>query len=248
MILAALVLAGVGGADILREFIPGTLRWSALGAWGVVILVAGELWGSLPSGIVAVAIAAGWIWLLPVGAAPRAGIWPAVALAVVVIGGVLATAGRADGGIIDTVWALPSPIGNVSAALALLIAGSALFLMESANVVVRVSLRSESTAPHHDTEPDQAGAPVVAPLTEAPRLRGGRLIGPLERILIVALTIGGAAAFVAALIAAKGIVRFPEISRDDSSGRGAEYFLVGSLVSWVQAVGVIFILWYAFST
>ncbi|CAN5377819.1 hypothetical protein BH09ACT6_BH09ACT6_18460 [soil metagenome] len=74
-------------------------------------------------------------------------------------------------------------------------------------------------------------------------LRGGRLIGPLERLLIVSLTLAGFYAVVAALIAAKGIVRFPEISRDGPSGSKAEYFLVGSLVSWTVAVALVGMLW-----
>ena len=63
------------------------------------------------------------------------------------------------------------------------------------------------------------------------------------RLLIVALTLAGAYAIVAALIAAKGIVRFPEISRDGPSGSKAEYFLVGSLVSWTVAVAAAGLLW-----
>jgi hypothetical protein len=34
------------------------------------------------------------------------------------------------------------------------------------------------------------------------------------------------------VIAAKGIVRFPEISKDATGGSKAEYFLVGSFASW----------------
>ena len=46
-------------------------------------------------------------------------------------------------------------------------------------------------------------------------LRDGQLIGPLERLLIVARALSGLYVIAAALIAAKGIVRFPEISRVD---------------------------------
>jgi hypothetical protein len=67
-------------------------------------------------------------------------------------------------------------------------------------------------------------------------LRGGRLIGPLERLLIVGLTLAGALPIVAGLLAAKGIVRFPEISNDRARGSKAEYFLVGSFVSWALAL------------
>src|SRR5690625_4785301 len=75
------------------------------------------------------------------------------------------------------------------------------------------------------------------------RLKGGRVIGPLERIFIMVLTVVGAYHVVAALMAAKGIVRFPEISaearREDTATAGtkAEEFLVGSLASWGLAGG-----------
>ena len=71
-----------------------------------------------------------------------------------------------------------------------------------------------------------AGAP-------APRrgLSGGRWIGPLERLLIVLMAASGPQAAIAAIIAAKGVIRFPEVSKDDT-GEKAEEFLIGSLVSW----------------
>lgn len=72
-------------------------------------------------------------------------------------------------------------------------------------------------------------------------LKGGRLIGPLERALIVVLSLTGAPTLIAAIVAAKGIVRFPEISADRGRGSKAEEFLVGSLVSWACA-GVVALL------
>ncbi|MGV8882374.1 MAG: hypothetical protein ACOH19_09475 [Rhodoglobus sp.] len=76
-------------------------------------------------------------------------------------------------------------------------------------------------------------------------LRGGRVIGPLERVLLVFLALTGAYPVIAALIAAKGIVRFPEISTDRGSGSKAEEFLVGSFTSWfiaALAAGYLFVL------
>jgi hypothetical protein len=86
---------------------------------------------------------------------------------------------------------------------------------------------------------------VVAPLDVVPDLKGGRLIGPLERFLVFALSLAGAYALVAAFVAAKGIVRFPEISRDRGTGNRAEYFLVGSMVSWVIALGAALLVWWS---
>jgi len=38
-------------------------------------------------------------------------------------------------------------------------------------------------------------------------------------------------------------VRFPEISRDSAGGSKAEYFLVGSLVSWAVAIALAGLVW-----
>ncbi|MDO4243447.1 MAG: beta-carotene 15,15'-monooxygenase [Actinomyces sp.] len=75
----------------------------------------------------------------------------------------------------------------------------------------------------------------VPPPPIGPILHGGRWIGPLERVLLLLLAAGGAHAAVAALVAAKGVIRFPEISKDDT-GAKAEEFLIGSLASWTLAV------------
>ena len=69
---------------------------------------------------------------------------------------------------------------------------------------------------------------------KGPALRGGRWIGPLERLLIIVLAGADAQVAIAALVAAKGVIRFPEISQD-SSGEKAEEFLIGSVSSWILA-------------
>ena len=103
--------------------------------------------------------------------------------------------------------------------------------LKSGNAVVRIALRSE-----------MGGAP--GDQDAAPTLKGGRLIGPLERILVFVLTLAGAYTLLAAVLAAKGIVRFPEISRDRDDGDRAEYFLIGSLVSWVTSLAAAFLVWW----
>lgn len=95
------------------------------------------------------------------------------------------------------------------------------------------------------TEGDAATDVVTAPRDPRSGFKGGRLIGPLERILVLILTLAAAYPILAAMLAAKGIVRFPEISRDGETGARAEYFLVGSLVSWVIALSAAFLVWWA---
>ena len=69
------------------------------------------------------------------------------------------------------------------------------------------------------------------------RIRSGRVIGTLERLLIVLLLIADSPSAVAGVLAAKGILRYPEIRADDASiGELAEYVLVGTLASVLVAV------------
>jgi len=82
-------------------------------------------------------------------------------------------------------------------------------------------------APAHSS----GGSPVAA----RSGLRGGRVIGPIERLAIAVLALFGAQPVIVGLLAAKGIVRFPEIAADGRGGSRAEEFLVGSLVSWSSA-------------
>lgn len=65
--------------------------------------------------------------------------------------------------------------------------------------------------------------------------RGGRIVGPLERVLVFAALLAGVPVVIAGLVAAKGVVRFPEISADRDGGVKAEEFLVGTLCSLLLA-------------
>lgn len=105
----------------------------------------------------------------------------------------------------------------------------------------REAVPSDAVAPDAD-RPDVSG-PSTSPLRGG--FQGGRLIGPLERVLVMMLTLAAAYPILAAMLAAKGIVRFPEISKDGETGARAEYFLVGSLVSWLIALGAAFLVWWA---
>jgi hypothetical protein len=62
--------------------------------------------------------------------------------------------------------------------------------------------------------------------------------------LIVGLSLAGQLAAATAVVAAKGIIRFPEINARkvrDEGGIGiddiTEYFLIGSFASWIVALG-----------
>lgn len=65
----------------------------------------------------------------------------------------------------------------------------------------------------------------------------GRWIGILERLLVYAFVVAGEPAAAALVVAAKSILRYPEISGEHPK-LPAEYVLVGSLASWLAAVAV----------
>lgn len=105
-----------------------------------------------------------------------------------------------------------------------LLAGVVLFQLSSANVVVRLLL-------------DAVGVPATS---NEKQLKGGRLLGPMERLFIVGLGLAGAVTAAAVVVAAKGLLRFPELQRGlEESGPTdvTEYFLVGSFASWLIALG-----------
>jgi hypothetical protein len=74
--------------------------------------------------------------------------------------------------------------------------------------------------------------------TPAPKgetaLSGGRILGLMERLFIAEMVVSGNLTAAAALIAAKGFLRLPEIRSYTERRRGAsdqvtEYFLIGTL-------------------
>ncbi|MGH8870905.1 MAG: hypothetical protein ACRDWS_02910 [Acidimicrobiia bacterium] len=74
---------------------------------------------------------------------------------------------------------------------------------------------------------------------EAPQSenRAGRWIGVLERLLIYVLVLIGAAAAAGLVVAAKSILRFPDISGKPAA-IDPEYVLIGSLASWFLAFSI----------
>lgn len=232
MIAAGLLLLAVGGVDLLRRLIVHR-RVLTFAVAGVVLVAASAGTDAVVAGVLAVAVAAIWTWVVPESGSARAGLWPVGLLGIAVAACVVVAPARPRPGLLGAVWEAYGPRTDVSLDVVLLVAWCLLFLLESGNAVVRIALRAEM------------GERVLPSSGEAPTaLKGGRLIGPLERILVFALTLAGAYTLLAAVLAAKGIVRFPEISRDGEGGDRAEYFLIGSLVSWVTALAAAFLVWW----
>lgn len=232
MIAAGLLLLAVGGVDLLRRLITRR-RPLAFAVAGLVLIALSAGADAIVAGILALAVAAIWTWVVPESGSARTGLWPVGLLGVTVAACVVVAPARSRPGLLGSVWEAYGPRADVSIDVLLLVAGCLLFLLESGNAVVRIALRAEM------------GERVLPATGDAPTtLKGGRLIGPLERILVFALTLAGAYTLLAAVLAAKGIVRFPEISRDGEGGDRAEYFLIGSLVSWVTALAAAFTVWW----
>jgi len=103
-----------------------------------------------------------------------------------------------------------------------LLIGYAVFLVNSANHVVVAVL-------------GLAGPQVQR---SSRTIRGGRIIGPIERLFIFWMAVAGQVLAIGAIIAAKGILRYPEINEQSNANKGrnrgalAEYVLIGSLASW----------------
>lgn len=130
------------------------------------------------------------------------------------------------------------PLGSRAAKMSAVV-GVVVLLTVPANRVVadilavaRHSTQGDGKAVAADREPSQESGKQGEMESS---MRGGRWIGPLERILILLLASVEAPAAIAAIVAAKGVIRFPEISQD-KAGQKAEEFLIGSFVSWILAV------------
>jgi hypothetical protein len=111
--------------------------------------------------------------------------------------------------------------------------GAALFALATSNRIVRLILRL-AWEPNADKEPPEE---LEEPLT------GGRILGPMERLLVGAMVLSGGLVAAGALIAAKGLLRLPEIRSNTAQKQGAsdqitEYFLIGTFSSLLLASGL----------
>ena len=129
-------------------------------------------------------------------------------------------------------WVKLPGIGSVGPDRALMVVAVVLLQLVTGNQLVRLVLGSVG-----------AIKPVGEPQA-SDRLKGGRLLGPMERLLILGLGLAGQLAAATAVVAAKSIIRFPEINAQKARENGGigidevtEYFLVGSFASWIVALG-----------
>jgi hypothetical protein len=228
MTLLALLLAALGAADLVRPRdrvvpVPAAVRAVLVAGAVTLVLTTGLALGVHVLWLVplATALSAAWVLTTPVAGWGSAYPWPLVGLLAAAVAALAVPSPRlGDGWLLRWYDGLDLPaLAGVDAPHALLGAAALVHLVGTSNVLVRMVLTA-------------TGAEVIA---QERSLQGGRVLGPIERIFLFAMALAGEYGALAAVVAAKGILRFPEISRD-APGHAAEYVLVGSFVSWASAL------------
>lgn len=235
----ALILVGFGLADLAHSALRRSYLPELIGAAGVVI--AGLLGGltdarDLLAILIIAVLTLCWGRAVTRGFGDDRPALPLTVAGVTLVAVVLLAplAHPASGPLQHWLDHAPLPIlGGVDADRFLLILGGALVQMSTGNVVVRLVLAAthtiRPTAQDAKSEPEQ-------------ELKGGRLLGPMERLVIFGLGLAGHLTAASLVIAAKGLLRFPELqSRRDQERIHllTEYFLVGSFASWLIALGAL---------
>jgi hypothetical protein len=233
----AVLLIALGIADLCRRAVRAA--WLPLAIGPVVVAACAALCalrhaGDIPLLVLAAAAAVAWEWLCLGSertgrrhAAPLAVFAAALALLIVMSGWSSAVNG------LVARWSswVHLPLDHVTPIRLLMVVGVVLVQFATGNQLVRLVLGSVGAVrPAGEPQPSD-------------RLKGGRLLGPMERLLILSLGVGGQVAAASAVVAAKGIIRFPELNaqKDRNGDVGidevTEYFLVGSFASWLLALG-----------
>lgn len=239
----ALLLIGCAVTDLVFSVRPMRRTPEAVGATSVLLLgLLADL--TEPRDLVALIVLAGfalgwgqvvtrgfasdreWLPLTVLGA----GLLIAIALS--------PYAGRADGILGDWLDRTPfAVLASLDADQGLLLLGVMLIQLSTGNVLVRLVLAVTGIV-----DPTRGQGRAVPSY----RLKGGRLLGPMERVFIVGLGLAGQLTAASVVVAAKGLLRWPELQAAREEGPGihqvTEYFLVGSFVSWMLALGSLVLL------
>jgi hypothetical protein len=229
----ALLLVAMGVTDLVHSVRPTRFLPGVVGAALTVVigLLAGLTgWPDLVAVLALGGFALAWERVVALGfRTARAGLPLAMlgvgAATVVLLSGAASGAG---GPYADWLAGVRLPVlSGLDPDRALLLAGVLLAQLSTGNVVVRLVLSATGTM-----RPSTLGG-LQGP---ARTLKGGRLLGPLERLFILGFGLSGNLTAAAIVVAAKGLLRWPELSspqEQDKVHRLTEYFLVGSFVSWL---------------
>ena len=133
---------------------------------------------------------------------------------------------------VEPILVVPLTAGRLENALGF---GSALvFVNLGGTYVVRGVLEKAGTLPRKGRTSPERVQEQEGQTVDAEEYERGRLIGNLERTLLVILVAVDAYAAIAVVVAAKGLIRVHELTTDRDF---AEYFLIGTLASGLVAIG-----------
>ena len=251
MTLLGLILGGVGIMDLV---LPEGLRRNSRSVIGCLIpgvaafavLRLGDVaWQEVIGTVAAVSIASlSWAVIVTWCVRGDGRTWPALATGAAILGGALVLSPYSPtlSGRVDK-WLAEAPLAALSGLSVdrlVLVVGCSLLLMNSGNVIVRLVLTAAGSS---FTRNEQ-------------QIKGGRVLGPMERLLIFGLGLSGNLEAAAVIVAAKGLLRFPELQAYRAGSETAEalgmqrqridalteYFLIGSMTSWLLALAVLVLL------
>ena len=236
----AVLLIAVGCADFIRRL--SARQWLPIAAGPALAVGTAALCGLWHPGDlvlvgIAAAAAAAWEWSCTraerIGG-PQQAVPLVLFVAVVALLMLLSGFGSPVAGVVKawSGWATVSGLDSSGPTRIAMVIGVVLLQLVTGNQLVRLLLGSVG-----------AVKPVGQPQA-SDRLKGGRLLGPMERLLILGLSLAGQLTAATAVVAAKSIIRFPEINAQKARENGGigidditEYFLVGSFASWIVALG-----------
>ncbi|WP_102141623.1 hypothetical protein [Mycobacterium hubeiense] len=234
VMLIAIGLADVGRRLTRRLWAPIVLALVAVG--GCALLAGLCHVGDIAPLVIAAASSVAWVVLC--ARAERTGeheVAPLVVFGVAVAVLIVLSGWGSDvAGVVQrwSTWVDLPGLGDVDPNRLLMVVGVVLLQLVTGNQLVRLVLgKVGAVKPAGEPQPSD-------------KLKGGRLLGPMERLLILGLGLAGQLAAATAVVAAKSIIRFPEINAQKARENGGigidevtEYFLVGSFASWIVALG-----------
>jgi hypothetical protein len=238
----ALLLVGIAVADLGHSVRPVRFVPECLGA--AVAVVLGVLCGltslrDVGALVVIAAVVVAWGLTVREGFGRNRASVPLTLIGVTMGVAILVAPAAAPAGGVLADWLDRDPLpvlDGLGPDRVLLLVGAFLVQLSTGNVLVRLVLAATGTV-----NPTKVGG-LDDPATQ---LKGGRLLGPMERVFFLGLGLAGHLTAASIVIAAKGLLRFPELqSRLDQTRihRLTEYFLVGSFVSWLVPLGSLVLL------
>lgn len=244
-----LLLLGVGLADLLAASRPEP-RWAPPALGALAATVAGVLAGltTLPDVLALLGVAAAVLaWGAVTTSAEASTLQARRTLALLGVPGfcLLALSGLAspiDGALGRWItWMQLPAVSALSPGAVLLLVALALVNTVTANRLVRLVLIAIRAQPPRLPGEETSDAPA------SERLRGGRLLGPMERLLVLGFGAAGYLEAAAVVVAAKGLLRFPELQAAARAEPRAvdevtEYFLVGTFTSLLIGLGSVVLL------